>query len=62
MSVEDSNPRLSAVADYTQGNNEIYPSMFRLSYLNSGDQTAHGKNTHDFMVLDKKWLSETQFE
>ena len=33
-----------------------------MSYLNSGDQTAHLKNTHHYMVLEHKWLSETQFD
>ncbi len=36
--------------------------MFHLSYLNSGDQTTHMNNTHQYMVLEHKWLSETQFD
>jgi len=35
--------------------------MFQLSYLNSGDQTTHMHNTHEYMVVEHKWLSETQF-
>ena len=56
----ESQARLSLVEE---GKSEhYYWGMFELSYINSGDQTAHIQNTHDFMVIDKKWLSETQFQ
>jgi hypothetical protein len=45
--------------DFGRNNNseDIYRAMFSLSIINTGDQTAHIENTHDFMVLERKWLS-----
>ena len=40
---------------------ELFSQTLKLAALNNGDQTARLQNTHDFMVLQSKWLSESQF-
>ena len=63
MSVVDErmSARFSNMGEFTLPTGELYLSILKLVRLNTGDQTARMQNTHDFMVKQSKWLTESQF-
>ena len=61
MSDERISARLSAMDDFTIPTGQLYLSILKLVRLNTGDQTARMQNTHDFMVKEVKWLTQSQF-